>query len=259
MPIGPSATRAPNQRWGTLAACTPAVDLTGVRAGIRNALDHELDPQMWAARLARPREEGGRVMSDMNRRDFLKASGLAAGAVLAASTLAAGGPVGAAGAAEKDAAATASAATPGEVSAGRLGGEATTYPIPAVPIPNQEGALPVEEFSGRPAVPHSVSAKPIPPNPAMDEAPWNNFHDDTYMSDTYTVAGPLGRDASVFSTYLGTAEAPYGPPANITFDRWGNLVAVVVHSPVGSMATTLTLTLLDPVTLDTLAVCALPD
>ena len=198
-------------------------------------------------------------MSDMNRRDFLKASGLTAGALVAASALAAGGPVGAAGAAEKDAAASAAAATPGEASAGRLGGETITYPIPAIPIPNQEGALPVEKFIGRPAVPRSVSAKPIPANPAMDEAPWNNFHDDTYMSDTYTVAGPLGRDASVFSTYLGTAEAPYGPPANITFDRWGNLVAVVVHSPVGSMATTLTLTLLDPVTLDTLAVCALPD
>jgi hypothetical protein len=128
-----------------------------------------------------------------------------------------------------------------------------------VPIPNQQGALPVPTFIGTPAVPHPVSAKPIPTNPAMDEAPWNNFHDDTYMSDTYTVAGPVGRDPSVFSTYLGTAEELYGPPANITFDRWGNLVAVVVRTPGGSLSTTLTLTLLDPVTLDTLAECALPD
>ena len=69
---------------------------------------------------------------------------------------------------------------------------AESYPIPAVPVSNQQGAEPVEPFIGAAAVAHPVTAPAIPQNPFLLPGPWSNIHDDTYQSDAYPGAGPLG-------------------------------------------------------------------
>ncbi len=135
---------------------------------------------------------------------------------------------------------------------------ATTYPVPAVPIPSASPSA-APTYVGGPATSHSISASPIPVNPWMAPAPWNNGHNDTYMSDTYPVAGPSGLSPQVFSTWLGQGGANnIGFVGIAGFDPAGNIVAPVVQGTVGSLFCTVTLTLLDPVTLDVLAEYDLP-
>ena len=64
----------------------------------------------------------------------------------------------------------------------------------------------------------------------MAPGSWSNFHNDTYMSDTYFTSGPLGRSPSVSSTFLGTDENPVAIGFFITFDRKGLLVAGVMKA-----------------------------
>ena len=132
------------------------------------------------------------------------------------------------------------------------------FPIKAVPIPSQSPAAEVPRFIGQPAVAHRVSAPAIPTNPWMGPAPWNNVHNDTYMSDTYPGSGPLGVSPSVVSTYLQRGLGPIALVAVMTVDQWGNLVAGAITSPDGVGSSMLRLTLLDPVTLDQLAAIDLP-
>ena len=135
---------------------------------------------------------------------------------------------------------------------------ATAYPVPAVPIPSASPSA-APSYVGAPATAHPVSAPAIPANPWMAPGPWNNGHNDTYMSDTYTVAGPLGRAPQVFSSWLGQGGAnDIGFVGIAGFDPAGNIVTPVVRGTVGSLFCTVTLTLLDPVTLDVLAEYDLP-
>jgi hypothetical protein len=55
---------------------------------------------------------------------------------------------------------------------------AAAGPIPALPIPQQPGALPVPEFIGRAATPQPVPARPIPPHPFMAPNGRSNVHND---------------------------------------------------------------------------------
>ena len=74
----------------------------------------------------------------------------------------------------------------------------------------------------------------------------SNIHNDAYMSGTYAVAGPLGRDIQRTSTFQ-VAEC-----ASVTFDRQGRIVTICVgvEGP--------RLVMLDPTTLELLAVHPLP-
>jgi hypothetical protein len=138
------------------------------------------------------------------------------------------------------------------------GALATTYPIPAVQIPNQPGAEPVEQFIGAPAVAHAVSAPAVPQNPFLFPGPWSNLHNDSYQSDTYPGAGPLGQSPTTLSTWLGTATDPMALVVGMTFDTAGNIVAAAIVSNVASGTATVQLTLLDPESLATLAKFDLP-
>lgn len=116
---------------------------------------------------------------------------------------------------------------------------ASAGPIPAVPT-----AAP--GFGGRPAVPAPVPGAPVPRHPFMAPNERSNLHNDGYQTDSYRRSGPLGRDVRTTSgEYAGVC-------GSVTFDARGRIVTVCVG------VTAVTLRLLDPVTLDSLAEFALP-
>jgi hypothetical protein len=74
----------------------------------------------------------------------------------------------------------------------------------------------------------------------------SNIHNDTWMSDAYTWAGPLGRSPRTFSTLINR------DCGSITFDRRGRLVSVCINLQGPQLY------MLDPRTLATLATFSLP-
>jgi hypothetical protein len=119
---------------------------------------------------------------------------------------------------------------------------ARSIPIPDDPLPSGTPA-----YIGAPATPRPVRA-PLPPqHPYLADGPGSNIHNDAYMTDTYAGPGPLGVRPSVTST-LQVAEC-----ASLTFDRRGRIETVCVG------ATTPTLKLFDPTTLEERASYRLPD
>ena len=115
-----------------------------------------------------------------------------------------------------------------------------------IPIPQDPNAAPVPAFVGAPATPRRVHSFRVPRHPFMAPNDRSNIHDDAYQTDTYVGAGPVGRTPAVRSTLQG-AEC-----ASLTFDSQGRMVTICVgvEGPV--------LTMIDPVTLDTLALFPLP-
>jgi len=123
---------------------------------------------------------------------------------------------------------------------------AQTPGAPVVPIGGDPLGSAATPFEGAPATSNPVAGGPAPPrNPFMARNPWNNIHDDPYMTDTYRTGGPLG-DGPEVST-LFTREC-----GSVTFDSAGRIVTVCVglDRPV--------LALLDPHSLRTLAALPLP-
>lgn len=136
-----------------------------------------------------------------------------------------------------------------------------------IPIPNQQHALPVPLFVGDAAVARPVDAAALPQNPWMNPNPGSNAHNDSYMSDTYAIPGPLGKSPQVRSAWLATLEGdprvypptdPVAIPVIITFDRAGNLVAGVIKFRSAEGVAYVQLTLIDPDSLATLAKFDLP-
>jgi len=123
---------------------------------------------------------------------------------------------------------------------------AQTPGLPVVPILGDPLGATVTPFEGAPAVPNPISGVPAPPqNPFMAPNGRSNIHDDAYMTDTYTVSGPLGDGPETSSLFAREC-------ASITFDSQGRIVTICVglDRPV--------LALLDPHTLQTLAAMPLP-
>jgi hypothetical protein len=117
------------------------------------------------------------------------------------------------------------------------------------PIPILEDPLPPQDlpaFTGSPATPNPVAAKPPPQHPFMAANGTSNLHDDAFMTDTYAWPGPLGRDVQV-SSALFAREC-----GSVTIDSAGRLetICVGLDRPV--------LALLDPSTLEVLAAYELP-
>ena len=118
--------------------------------------------------------------------------------------------------------------------------------VPVLPIPqNPLESAAVAPFEGTTAIPNPVDGEPPPRNPFMGPNPFNNIHDDPYMSGTYRIPGPLGDGAepsSLFSRECGS----------LMFDSAGRIVTVCVGLDLPVLA------LLDPNTLQTLAAMPLP-
>jgi hypothetical protein len=116
----------------------------------------------------------------------------------------------------------------------------------AVPIPEGPDASTLPTFIGSPATPHPVKGTTVPQNPFMAPNGRSNLHDDAYMTDSYQQSGPLGHNITRTSTLLGRE------CASSAFDSQGRIVTVCVGLDGPQLQ------LLDPHTLDTLAVFPLP-
>ncbi|HEY1597166.1 MAG TPA: hypothetical protein VGF74_17340 [Thermoleophilaceae bacterium] len=116
----------------------------------------------------------------------------------------------------------------------------------AVPIPEGPDAATLPAFIGSPATPHPVKGTTVPQNPFMAPNGRSNLHDDAYMTDSYEQSGPLGHGITRTSTLLGRE------CASTAFDAQGRIVTVCVGLDGPQLQ------LLDPRTLDTLAVFPLP-
>lgn len=126
--------------------------------------------------------------------------------------------------------------------------------IPAQPIPNDDFYSLITDdmlfirntdFPG--GYSNQVAHLAIPQNPFMADNGASNMHDDAYMTDTYEVAGPVGVDVEVVSTYRGLAEC-----ATVTFDSRGRIWTVCANLTMPQLL------LLDPVTLNEIAAYPLP-
>lgn len=118
--------------------------------------------------------------------------------------------------------------------------------LPLKPIPNGRGYDRATPFIGQAATPRPVSLPRVPTNPFMSPNGTSNIHNDTYMTDSYPWAGPLGKDTKV------TSSNARGECASISFDRQGRLVAVCIN-------TDSFLTLLSPGSMKILARKKLPN
>jgi hypothetical protein len=116
----------------------------------------------------------------------------------------------------------------------------------AVPIPEGPDASTLPVFIGAPAKPHPISGTTTPQNPFMAPNGRSNLHDDAYMTDSYPQSGPLGHAMQRTSTFLGRE------CASTAFDAKGRLVTVCVGLDGPQLQ------LIDPHTLDTLALFPLP-
>ncbi|MEA2306614.1 MAG: hypothetical protein QOH43_3894 [Solirubrobacteraceae bacterium] len=116
-------------------------------------------------------------------------------------------------------------------------------PIP----PGPPTSLPLS--SGGPAVPKAIPATKPPQNPFLARNPFSNIHDDTWMTDAYATAGPVGRGTEVTSGAM--------PPAlcgSLAFDKRGRIVSVcpsIVAAPQARI--------IDPETLAIVATYDLPN
>ena len=134
---------------------------------------------------------------------------------------------------------------------------ATAASLPVVPIPADPRTPLIPASIGAPQAPYTVPAPAIPAAAHMAGNGRSNIHDDAYMSDTYTVAGPEGRGTTVTSTYL----VPGTECASVTFDHAGRIVSVCIGltpSPLIGTTTNVNLLLMDPHSLAILATYSLP-
>ncbi|MEY3162607.1 MAG: hypothetical protein RIT25_2601 [Planctomycetota bacterium] len=144
-------------------------------------------------------------------------------------------------------------------------GALAAFPVLAqTPIPLQQGARPVPDFVGTSALAQPIATRPVPDNPFLAAGSWSNFHDDTYMSDTYATAGPLGRSPLVTSTYLGPVP-PFPNPddntalsAGMVFDGAGRMVAGLIRNDPATRTAWVRLTLMDQASLAVLDTHDLP-
>ena len=122
---------------------------------------------------------------------------------------------------------------------------ATAAPVTSVP---PAPSLPA--FSGQVASPEKVRGAVRPPqNPFMAPDPWNNIHNDSWMSDAYPGPGPIGLNLEATS---GSAQP--GICATIAFDSRGRIVTVCPSTLTPPQAR-----IVDPATLEVLGTLNLPD
>ncbi len=118
----------------------------------------------------------------------------------------------------------------------------------ATPIP-PGGATTLPAYVGKPAVPHPVHVPPTPQNPFMAPNGESSTHNDSWQSDAYSYAGPLGNNP-VMTSNGSFSEDCISP----SFDRAGRVISIC-STPAKPGPT---LRMFDPVTLDVIASVDLP-
>jgi hypothetical protein len=104
-------------------------------------------------------------------------------------------------------------------------------------------------YRGAPAAAHQLRPTRAPQNPFMAKNPRNNIHNDTWMTDAYQWAGPLGNSPAAFSNAM--------PPAlcgSLTFHSAGYIVSVCPSLLAAPQAR-----VIDPQSLEILATYDMPD
>ena len=105
------------------------------------------------------------------------------------------------------------------------------------------------KYQGAPATPQQLKPTRAPQNPWMARNPRNNIHNDTWMTDAYRWAGPIGRNPVAKSNAM--------PPAlcgSLTFHSRGYIVSVcpsLVSAPQARV--------IDPQSLEILATYTMPN
>jgi hypothetical protein len=126
----------------------------------------------------------------------------------------------------------------------------------ALALPAAAGAEPIldvtgtslEHYQGAPATPQKMTATIAPQNPYMAPDPRSNIHNDTWMTDAYRWAGPLGKQPLSLSSSM--------PPAlcgSLTFDSHDHIVSVCP-----SLFAPPTVRVIDPKTLEILSTYQMP-
>jgi hypothetical protein len=122
--------------------------------------------------------------------------------------------------------------------------------------PGPSTSLPV--YIGAPAEAHPLPPVQVPQNPFLALNPWNNVHNDAWMSDVYDIAGPLGRQPAILTSRLDAARRSAASPAfvcgAVTFDSRGRIVTTCgSRKGAAGSGPESSLVLIDPVTLEVLA------
>src|ERR687898_200632 len=103
-------------------------------------------------------------------------------------------------------------------------------------------------FQGITATPDPITHTRAPRNPFMAPNPRSNIHNDTWMTDAYRRAGPVGRSPEAFSSAMRPALC-----GSLTFHSRGYIVSVCP-----SLVAPPQLRVIDPVTLELLATYDMP-
>jgi hypothetical protein len=103
-------------------------------------------------------------------------------------------------------------------------------------------------FQGATATPDPINYTRAPRNPFMAPNPRSNIHNDTWMTDAYRRAGPVGRSPEAFSGAMRPALC-----GSLTFHSRGYIVSVCP-----SLVAPPQLRVIDPVTLELLATYDMP-
>ncbi|MEO5876768.1 MAG: hypothetical protein ABIS86_14705 [Streptosporangiaceae bacterium] len=121
----------------------------------------------------------------------------------------------------------------------------------AGPIPDGPGKNRVPAFLGGPVKARPIVGRPVPANPFMAAPGYAAMHADSYASDTYPFAGPLGRRPQV-----RTEAKAGGFPGLCSTVTWARSTGLIVAQCV--QGSTFKLRLIDPRTLRDLATYELP-
>jgi hypothetical protein len=117
----------------------------------------------------------------------------------------------------------------------------------AEPIPDPLGTT-LPRYQGAPASPERLSFTRAPQNPFMAPSPRSNIHNDTWMTDAYRWAGPLGRSSQALSSGMRPALC-----GSLTFHSRGYIVSVCP-----SLIAPPQVRVMDPRTLELLATYDMP-
>jgi hypothetical protein len=132
---------------------------------------------------------------------------------------------------------------------------AAQQPVGSGPVPWAAGTR-LPRFIGAPAQAHPLPPSRTPQNPSMGPNPFSHDHNDTWMSDTYDIAGPLGREPQVWSSTMTEARRDPNSPnfecPGVTADSQGRLILSCTGYGEWSLV------LVDPVTLEVLTYKLLP-
>ncbi len=105
------------------------------------------------------------------------------------------------------------------------------------PIPN-DGSTDLPAYVGAPWKAHPLPPALAPQNPYFAANPFSNYHNDTWMSDTFDIPGPLGRNPDIFSsTFVEARTKPVTSPVfmcgTVAFDSHGRIATICQSSEEG--------------------------